>query len=187
MRLFFVSLLMILGFEGRAAVAPGNYLMPLNCLELLPDSSPFTGFFEAVARGMAGKDRQLSKRLFKILSLRDRIANQVDQNREPNPLDTLIQKTICFYREQKEPLKPITFDDADFIKFLKNGLKDLEGKVDDTVFHVEFERFQRQEYERRANKNRGTIEVLQREAERDAENSFDRISSAARRKVRVPE
>lgn len=181
---FLVGLIPATGF---CSLNPGsNYLMPINCLELLPDSSPFTGFFEAVARGSAAKDRALSKRLFKILSMRERISNVVDQNREPNPVDTLIQKTICFYREQKEPLKPITFDDVDFVKFLKSGLKDLEGKVDDTVFHVEYERYQRQEYERRASNNRGIIEKLQSEADRDAENTFDRISAAARRKVRVP-
>ena len=33
--------------------------------------------------------------------------------------DVLVRKTLCFYREQKEPLKPIAYDNAEFIKFLK--------------------------------------------------------------------
>lgn len=181
----------LVGFICRpagAAIGSGSvYLMPMNCIELLPESATFTGFFEAVAKGSATRHRALSKKMFRILALREKIDNEVDNSRQPNPVDTLIQKTICFYRENKEPLKPVTFDDSSFIEFLQGSVKDLEAKVETTVFQVELERFQRQEYERRASKDRSIIESLQKEADKDADVSYDRISNAARRKVRANE
>lgn len=187
--LFIIGLVLVLSTWGATTFAakPDNnvYMMPLNCGELLPDTTNFVGYFESVAKGLAGSDKAFSKRMLKLLSLREKVAEVVDLNRAPNPVDTLIQKTVCFYREQKEPLKPITFDDPNFLTFLKTSFKDLEGKVEDAVFNAQFEKYQREEYARRVQANRGAIETLEKEANRDADRVFDKISSNAKRKARV--
>ena len=133
---FFVPLVLCFSVAAATQREGGNVLMPLNCGELLPDSSPFINFFGAVATSTVSSDRQLSKRLLRLMALRDRIRGTVDTNRIPNPIDTLIQKTICYYREQKEPLQPISFDNRPFVAFIKGSLKDLENKVDDLVFQL---------------------------------------------------
>jgi hypothetical protein len=174
--------------ETRAAYSDaGNavYMMPMNCSELLPDSTNFLSFFDAVAKGTASEDKVLSKRLLRMLSLREKVNNIADLSRTPNPVDTLIQKTLCFYRVQKEPLKPIPFDDADFLHFLKTSLKDLETKIEDAVFQVQFEKFQREEYARRVQMNRNVIQALEKEADKDADRAFDRLSESAKRKART--
>src|SRR5687768_12693389 len=91
----------------RAALPPqgGVFMLPLSCSELLPDPGPFINFFEAVARGSVTHDKAFSKRMFKILALREKLSNMTDRTREQNPVDDLIKRTLCFYREQKEPLK----------------------------------------------------------------------------------
>lgn len=172
----------------HAALTPesSSYLLPMSCAELLQDASPFLSYFEAVAQGMVTQDRKLSRRLFRILSLRERLGEATGRTRESNPIDTLIRKTLCFYREQKEPLRQIPFDDPEFLKFLKSGLKELEEKVDDTVYQWELERQQQREYEKRLRQNRGEVETVQREARNEALRSFDRLSEAARKKVRTP-
>jgi len=161
------------------------YMMPLNCGELLPDPTPFVGFFDSVARGTASEDKLLSKRLLRLISLRDKVNEVADLSRQQNPVDTLIQKTVCYYRVQKEPLKAIPFDDPDFLLFIKTSLKDLETKVEDAVFNAQFEKFQKEEYARRVSANRGIIEALEKEAEKDAGRVFDRLSTNAKRKARV--
>lgn len=160
-------------------------MMPINCGELLPDASNFLSYFEAVARGAANQDRALSKRLLRLLALREKVNNIADLSRNPNPVDTLVQKTICYYRIQKDPLKPIPFDDPDLVEFLKSSLKDLETKVEDAVFQVQFEKYQREEYARRVQQNRAIIEALEKEAEKDANRMFDRLSESAKKKARV--
>ena len=186
-RLLAAGLLAVL-FPALApgAVTPdgGVYFMPISCAELLQDASPFLGFFEAVAKGTVAQDMKLSRRIFRILALREKLGDITGRSREGNPVDTLIRRTLCFYREQKEPLKPIAFDDADFLKFLRESVKDLELKVDDTIFQWEFEREQRREYERRLRQNAGVVKSVQKEADAEAERTYDRLSGAARKKVR---
>lgn len=174
--------------DARAALAPdpGVYMMPMNCVELLPDPAPYLNFFGAVARGSVTSDRPFSRKLFRILALREKLQDYVEKNRGQNPVDILIQKTVCFYRQQKEPLKPVSSDDGVFIQFLKQSLVDLDKKVDDAVFDMEFERQQRQEYERAAQKNKGTVQMLEDEADRDADATFEKLSKKARRQVKVP-
>ena len=86
---------------------------------------------------------------------------------------------------QKEPLKPIPLDDADFLHFLKTSLKELETKIEDAVFQVQFEKFQREEYARRVQMNRNVIQALEKEADKDADRAFDRLSESAKRKART--
>ena len=61
----------------------------------------------------------------------------------------------------------------------------LGSAVWDTIFQVEYEKFQKQEFERRAEKARSLVGNLEKEADRDADDSYDRLSNAARRKARV--
>jgi hypothetical protein len=180
--------LVFFGFStlARAAVSvdTGVYLLPLNCAELLPDPSPFSNFFEAIARGSVSSDPKLSRRLFRIISLRDKLAETSRGTRDQNPIDVLIRRTLCFYREQREPLKAITIDDPPFLFYLKSSLSDLEKKVDETVFQAELERQQRAEYERRLRDNQSIIERVQKQADTEAEKDFKRLSERARKKAK---
>lgn len=162
----------------------GQYMLPLSCAELLPDMNQYIVFFEAVGRGNVTTDRKFSKRIFRILGLREKLMELGDRGKEQNPVDLLIRKTLCFYREQKEPLKPVGYDDDAFLKFLKGALRELETKVDDAVFQWELERQQRKELERMALKNQVIVESLLREAEIEADSTFYRLSKAAKRKAK---
>jgi hypothetical protein len=162
----------------------GVYMMPMNCGELLPDPAPYLNFFASVARNSVGTDRALSRRLFRVLSLREKIQENAEKKHTPNPIDMLVEKTVCFYREQKEPLKPVSSDDAEFVKFIKGAVADLENKVNDAVFTIEYDRQQRLEFERRARANKGIVQRLEDEADREADVSFEKLSKAARRKVK---
>lgn len=191
-RYFQRAILGLLALSGNSADSQAStdldsavYMMPMNCGELLPETSGFLGFFDSVAKGAAYEDRALSKRLLRLISLREKINDAADLSRHPNPVDTLIQKTICFYRIQKEPLKAVAFDDEGFLHFIKSSLKDLEAKVEDAVFATQFERFQKEEFSRRVLANKDLIETLEREASKDAGRTFGRISDNAKRKARV--
>lgn len=164
----------------------GTFLLPLECSELLPDNTPFVHFFEAVARGGLKADKRLSERLYKVLALRERMNTANEQSREQNPVDILIRKTLCFYREKKEPLKTVTYEDAAFLSFLRGSLADLESKLEETIFQREFDKQQRKEYERLLTENKGIEDTIRRQAELEADRSFERISNSAKRKVRAP-
>jgi hypothetical protein len=166
--------------------ATGTFLLPLECSELLPDHSPFVRFLEAVARGGLKSDKRLSERLYKVLAMRERMNTANEQSREQNPVDILIRKTLCFYREKKEPLKTVTYDDALFLSFLRTSLADLESKLDETIFQREFDKQQRKEYERLLTANKEIEDSIRRQAELEADRSFERISNSAKRKVRAP-
>ena len=147
-------------------------MLPLNCSELLPDIAPFTDFFEAVAKGTVKTEPRFSKRLFKILALRGKLFESGRRMKKENPVDILIRKTLCFYREQKEPLKPISYDNPHFIAFLRSASMDLENKVDEAIFQWEFERYQRDYYEAQLDKNSKIIRKLRHQ---------DRVGSGHRR------
>jgi len=188
-RLLSVTLGWLSVFPAVGSAAPiadsGTYLLPINCSELLPDNSPFLGFFTAVASGTVVSDQRLSRRLFRVLALREKINDNPDLTRDQNPIDLLIRKTLCFFREQKDPLRTVPFDDPEFLKFMKSAVKDLEAKVDDAVFGLEFELQQRTEYEKRMEKNRKVIDAVQREAQKEAEVVYNRLSRNAKRKAQV--
>jgi len=180
---------LILGFVVIAfpslSFAEGVFMMPYNCPELLPDNTPYIEFFTAAAKGAATNDPKLSARLFRILKMGERVNNDFDRSRKENPIDVAIRKTICFYREQKDPMSPIPFDDRGFLTFLNSSIRELETRVDDIVYQVEFEKFQRREYELRALRNRSKIATIEKKADRAADNSFEKLSQAARRKVKI--
>lgn len=182
------ALVFFLAFTAYGAPTHENgvFLLPLECSELLPDSGPYLQFFEAVARGSLKKDKAFSKRIFRILALREKMQSSAQQSRDQNPLDLLIRKTLCFYREKKEPLKMVPYDDPAFMAFLHGSLNDLETKVEETIFQREFDKQQRKEYERLLTQNQELEESVRGQAEVDADRNFDRLSSAARKKVRAP-
>jgi hypothetical protein len=184
--LLFLALTTHAGLATPLRPESGAFMLPLNCSELLPDTAPFLNFFEAVGKGAVAKNRRLAKRIFKIMALRERLAEIPDRAREQNPIDTLIRKTLCFYREQKEPLSPVGYDDAAFVAFLKGSLPDLEEKIDKVIYQSEYDRQQRKEYERQLERNQGVVLNLRREADLEADQSFERITNRAKRKVRTP-
>lgn len=183
MRCFIVVVLLLGFFQAPQSKAEETVMLPLACGELLPDISPYLEFFEAVALGSVKSDPRFSKRLFRILSLRNKLQNRGLLGRAQNPVDTLIRKTLCFYREQKEPVRPIPFDDAKLVAFLKPASFDLESKVDQAVYDLELERYQRQQYELRLDRNQSSIRRLRSEADRAAESSLKKLTSKAKKKV----
>jgi hypothetical protein len=164
----------------------GIYLLPLECSELLPDNSPFVHFLEAVARGCLSKEKSFAKRIFKVLATREKMTASAQQSREQNPIDVLIRKTLCFYRENKEPLKMVPYDDVAFLAFFRTSLDVLEKQIEETIFQREFDRQQRKEYERVLMQNRELEESVRGQAEVDADRNYERISTSAKRKVKAP-
>jgi len=158
----------------------------MNCTELLPDNALFVGYLEAVAKGQVMSDRAFSKRLFRVLSLRDKMNDAAGKYRDTNPVDLLVRRTLCFYREQREPLEAVMYNDAKFIVFLKSNLKELESKIEVAILDWQMEKEQRAKYELQLQKNQVLVDLLRKEAEKEARISFDRLSLSARRKVQVP-
>ena len=160
------------------------HLLPLNCSELLPDEAPFVSFFESVAKAGANEQRDLARRMLKVLALREKLASTTDWSQNENPVDELVRKTLCFYLEQKDPLRTITYNDPQIIAYLKEAIKPLEAKVEDAIFLAEFEREQKMRYEHQIEKNRELIRTLEQQAQRDAKAEYNEISKNARRKAR---
>lgn len=175
-------------FIHAAVAAPARspvYTLPLECSELMPDNSPFLGFLESVGRANLRKDSKLSKRIFRLMALRERVQTAESLAPDQNPIDLLVRKTLCFYREKKDPLKTITIDDADFLKYLAGSFGDLERKVDQTVLQLEEQKFQRRAYERMLQDNQSLEDSLRAKAELDADRDFERLSRAAKLKTRT--
>ena len=122
--------------------------------------------------------------MYRVLALRARLAEEGGRARDQNPIDVLVRRTLCFYREQTGPAV-VSYDDPKVVKFLKTSLKELETKVDDIIFQSEYERQERMEYKRQLEKNRGVADVVRKEAENDADREYERLASAARRKARL--
>lgn len=189
-RLIAMALVMTIASPARAETPEvssgrGVYLLPINCSELLPDESPFVQFFEAAARGSAARNKALAKRMFRVLEMRERFLKNPDLSRDENPVDVLIRKTLCYYRQQKEPLRPVSYEDQGFLAFLSGAIRELEGKVEDALFLALLEREQRLAYERELQRNRSLIESVRREASREAERAFDKIVTNAKRKAKA--
>lgn len=187
--LFHVSIALSLWVTANLPAVVGDgrgvYLLPINCSELLPEESPFVQFFEAAARGSAARDKDLAKRMFRVLEMRDRFIKNPDLLQDENPVDVLVRKTLCFYRQQKEPLRPVSYEDQGFLKFLKGAIRELEGKVEDALFLALLEREQRLTYERDLQKNRSLIESVRQEALREADRAYTKIVDNAKRKAKA--
>ncbi len=174
---FFI--LPLLGFAKELTV----YSLPMTCSELLPEQEPFISFFEATARGSVVKDKNFAKRIFRLLSLRERINDTPDKIRDQNPVDMLIRKTLCFYREQKEPVRSVPFDDEKYVAFMKSMLPELENKVKDAVFETEYLRASKKQYEAKLKQNEAIVDQMRTQAENEAHEEYDKVSTLARKKV----
>jgi hypothetical protein len=163
-----------------------TYMMPINCAELIPDSGPFIHYLQAVAHGLVSSNQKLAKRILRLIALRQKLADETGRTGIANPIDPLLRAFICFYREQKEPLKAVMYDDAGFLGFLKSGLDELEKKADDAVLQVALEEQRRKEFERKTDAQRLVIERMSNEAEAEAADAYERLNSAAKRKALLP-
>jgi hypothetical protein len=152
----------------------------------MPDNTPFRQFFLAVARGSLKKNKNLSKQIFRILALREKLQASEQQAPEQNLVDLLIRKTLCFYRESKDPLRSIAYDDPAFVQFLQSSLTVLESKVEQTILDSLKNRQQRKEYERLLNENQALEDSVKGQAEVDADRNFERLSQSARKKAHAP-
>lgn len=182
-----LSVIFVLASTGPAK-AEGDrsvYALPMNCAELLPDPGPFLSFLGAVGKGLVTQDRSLSKRILVILALREKATDTAARANEQNPVDVLIKKTLCYYREQKEPLKLVPYDDKDFITYLRgSALKELETHISKAVLDIEVERAQRRQFEVQMERTQDIVQRLEREAEREANANYKRLAEAAKRKVK---
>ncbi len=188
MKLLFRHTAFLLGLLvsiALGAMSTPVYLLPMNCAELVPDSGPFMHFFESVASGIAANNRALSKRLFRVLSLRERVAVETGRVGDANPVDPLIRRFLCYYREQKDPLRIISYDDSEFLGYMKKELPNLEKQVDDSVYRVAFEEQSRIEFDRRLQLHQSLIEVVRDEAGREADLVFEKVIESARKKVKL--
>ena len=178
--LFFSS-----GF-GAVLTETGVYLLPMNCSELLPDPTPFTNYLEAVGRGVVASDKKLSSRIFKVLAIREKTGGAFDRLKDQHPVDVLVRKTLCFYRETKEPLKPVTYDDPQFVSYLTSAMPELEKKVEEIVYQFEVEQIQRKKFEKILEKNAQLVEQMKREADQKAASEIDKLVRKAKIQVKDP-
>jgi hypothetical protein len=185
---FRISILAIILFLAPSLWAipsdSGVYSLPLSCSELLPDPTPFMNFFEGVARGSINREPKLAKRIFRLLAYRTKV-NEL-RPKDQNPVEILIRKTLCFYREQREPMKAIPIDDEKFLQYLRGSLKDLEAKVEEASFQIELERQQKALYEKKLQGTEALVEKVTAQMNREVDLEFERLAKAARRKVHSP-
>lgn len=167
----------------KAGLAPEatSFLLPLNCAELLPDTQPFLTFFGSVARSTVVTDSTLSKRMFRVLALREKIQ---ESGRDSGISDVLIRRTLCFYRQQKEPLAQVSYQDPDFVKYLRTALPELEKKLEDVILNIEIAKAEESHFQDQIERNQRSVERLERDAIREADSTYKKLSKVARSKVR---
>jgi hypothetical protein len=188
-RLFVLGLFfgLVICVSGQASAFKENatYLLPLNCSELLPDNTTFLSYFEAVGRGQVISDKTLSRKIFRVLALRDKLNSTPDLFQGINPIDVLIRKTLCYYRQQKDALQVVTYYDPKMVSYLKENIKDLETKVDSAIFNCQFQQETKEALEKRAKKNEALVQDYMKEAQKSANQSFEKITKEAARKAKV--
>jgi len=190
-RMRFIELCLALGSSLMASTGLAQsfkneptYLLPLNCSELLPDNTAFLSFFESVGRGQVIAQKELSKKIFRILALREKIAGISFQQGGVNPVDIVIRRTLCFYRQQREALQPVPYYDAKFVAFLKDNMLELEKKVEAVIVESQYKVIHQEMLEKRAQQNLALIEEAKRQADRVASQTFERLSRQAARKAK---
>lgn len=162
-----------------------TYLLPLNCSELLPDNSAFLSFFESVGRGQVISQKDLSQKIFRVLALRDKLAEVAKSDTGSNPIDIVIRRTLCFYRQQREALQPVPYYDAKFISFLKENIQELEQKVEAVIIESQYKVFHQEMLEKRAKQNQSLVEEAKRRADKSADQVFERLTRRASQKAKV--
>lgn len=178
---------LVICISGQASAFKENatYLLPLNCSELLPDNTAFLSYFEAVGRGQVISDKTLSRKIFRILALREKLNSTPDLFQGINPIDVLIRKTLCYYRQQKDALQVVTYYDPKMVTYLKDNMKDLEVKVDSAIFNCQFQQETKEALEKRAKKNEAIVQDYMKEAQKSANQSFEKITKEAARKAKA--
>ena len=184
--LFLLCLLTWSSVQSAVLSETGVFLLPMNCSELLPDPGPFVNYFEAVGRGMVTSNKKLSNRIFRVLAIREKVTDAMDRQRDQHPIDIIIRKTLCFFREQKEPLKPVLYDDENFISYLSAAISEIDTKVNEVVYQWELDLAQRLEYEKIIDKNQQLILSMKRQAEKEAEAEVKKIAQRAKAKAKFP-
>lgn len=162
-----------------------TYLLPLNCSELLPDNTTFLSFFESVGRGQVISQKDLSQKVFRILALRDKLGQSSPADSGINPVDVVIRRTLCFYRQQKEALQPVPYYDPKFISFLKDNIRELEQKVEAVIIESQYKTFHQEMLEKRAKQNQALVEEAKRRADKSAAQTFERLTRSASQKAKV--
>jgi len=169
-----------------AAPLPGEptYLLPLNCSELLPDNSAFVSYFDSVGRGQVVADKALSQKIFRILALRQKLNDSPSLFDGANPVDVVIRRTLCYYRQQKDALQPVPYYDPKILSFLKENIGELEKKVEAVILECQYKVISKELLETRAKKNQAMVESVKKQAEKTADQVFDKIHQQALRKAK---
>lgn len=165
---------------------PGEptYLLPLNCSELLPDNSTFVSYFDSVGRGQVLADKALSQKVFRILALREKLNDSPHLFEGANPVDVVIRRTLCYYRQQKDALQPVPYYDPKLLSFLKENIGELEKKVEAVILECQYKLMSKELLETRAKKNQALVDSAKKQAEKTADNVFDKLHQQALRKAR---
>jgi hypothetical protein len=160
-----------------------TYLLPLNCSELLPDNSTFVSYFDSVGRGQVIADKSLSQKIFRILALREKLNDSPQLFAGANPVDVVIRRTLCYYRQQKDALQPVPYYDPKLLSFLKENIGELEKKVEAVILECQYKLISKELLETRAKKNQALVDSVKKQAEKTAENVFDKLHQQAVRKA----
>lgn len=169
---------------GAPTKDTATYLLPFNCSELLPDNSTFLSFFESVARGQVIANKALSKKIFRVLALREKLNQKQELFQGANPLDSLIARTLCYYREQKDALQIVPYYDPKLLEFLNQNIKDLEKKAEAVILDLQLQVLNKEELGRRARQNEALVAAERESAEQSANRLFDQIAQEAARKAK---
>lgn len=171
-------------FCTRALVAQPQYLLPLNCSELLPNESSFLSYFESVGRGQVATNKRLSERIFRILALRETLQESSSLLEGRNPIDHLVRRTLCFYRQQRDALSPVPFDSPEIVSFIGQNIKELEGKVEAAIVEIEYRKAKADILKKKAQKYQRLVEKEKQIATRKARELFEALSQKAVRKAK---
>lgn len=186
--IYMLSVFFWVAVKGHAAISSKDsetYLLPLNCTELLPDNTPFVSYFELVGKGQVLSNKPFSRRVFKILALRDQLNSAAHLFEGSNPVDIMIRRTLCFYREQKDALQVVPYYDPKMVAFLSDGMKDLEKKVETVILDLQLQSLNKERLARRAKQNEALVQTEKKMAEKSAIQVFERINQQAAQKVKV--
>lgn len=171
---------------GSPTQGEPTYLLPLNCSELLPDNSTFVSYFDSVGRGQVTADKKLSQKIFRILALREKLNDSPGLFEGLNPVDVVIRRTLCFYRQQRDALQPVPYYDPKMLSFLNENIKELEKKVEAVILECQYKRMSKELLESRAKKNQALVDSEKKQAEKTAGQVFDKLNQQAARKARNP-
>lgn len=169
---------------GPTLVAQPQYLLPLNCSELLPQEASFLSYFESVGKGQVATNKKLSERIFRILALRDQLQESSSLIEDRNPIDELVRRTLCFYRQQKDALSPVPFDSPEMVSFIGQNIRELESKVEAVILEIEYRKASQDILKRKAQRHQRLVDKEKQIAARKARELFETLSRKAVNKAK---